>query len=122
MKKYFGTDGIRGVFGEFLTLDLARSVARAFAKLRPNAKIIIGRDTRESGAEIAKIFCDELNAVDIGIATTPMVSFLTKTQGFDFGIVITASHNTHEYNGIKFFGSDGKKISDELEMEIEKLI
>ena len=131
MKKLFGTDGIRGEAGEF-PLDentvaiVGSSLARQFReKLGKNPRFVIGRDTRESGDWIEKAFCKgavsaEAQCESAGIITTPGVAFLTKNDGFDAGIVISASHNPFEDNGIKIFSPSGRKIDEATEREIEK--
>lgn len=125
MSNFFGTDGIRGVFNKDLTLDLVKKVG--FALSKKGKKFVIGRDTRTSGKHIVDTFCESIvfggkEIVDVGIIPTPGISFLTKKLGFDFGIMITASHNPKEYNGIKIFDKDGQKISNELEKELEQEI
>lgn len=133
MKKLFGTDGMRGKAGEF-PLDentietVGKSLARIFKeKLGRDAKFCIGRDTRESGEWIEKSFCAGAfseNAVceSAGIITTPGLAFVTKHFDFDAGIVISASHNPFEDNGVKIFLPDGKKSDEATEREIEKEI
>jgi phosphoglucosamine mutase len=131
MKKLFGTDGMRGLAGEFpldeKTIEtVGRSLARQFReKLGRTPRFITGRDTRESGAWIEKAF--HAGAIAEGalcesaeIITTPGVAFLTKKFDFDAGIVISASHNPFHDNGIKIFSPSGKKIDGETEREIEK--
>jgi phosphoglucosamine mutase len=131
MKKLFGTDGIRGEAGIF-PLDkntiaiIGQSLARQFReKSGRNARFVIGKDTRESGEWIEQSFCE--GAVSEGaecesanVITTPGVAFLTKKLNFDAGIVISASHNPFEDNGIKIFSPTGKKIDSEMEGKIEK--
>ena len=133
MKKLFGTDGMRGKAGEF-PLDeqtitiVGKSLARIFKeKLGRNAKFCIGRDTRESGEWIEKAFCTGAFSEDAicesaGIITTPGLAFVTKHFQFDAGIVISASHNPFEDNGIKIFLPNGKKLDEATEREIEKEI
>lgn len=130
MKKLFGTDGIRGKAGEF-PLDAAtikiigQSLARQFQnKLNRNPRFIFGRDTRESGAAIEQAFCagaDSVGAIceSADIITTPGVAFLVNEFDFDAGIVISASHNPFQDNGIKIFAPDGKKIDEATERQIE---
>jgi phosphoglucosamine mutase len=131
MKKLFGTDGIRGQAGEFpldeKTIEtVGRSLARQFKeKLNRAPRFIIGRDTRESGAWIEKAFCRGANVEgahfeSAAVITTPGVAFLTKKLDFDAGIVISASHNPFQDNGIKIFSPSGKKIDEATEREIEK--
>ena len=131
MKRLFGTDGIRGEAGKF-PLDektveiIGASLARQFTdKLGREPRFIIGRDTRESGAWIEQSFC--AGAVSAGavcesaeIITTPGIAFLTKTFDFDAGIVISASHNPFQDNGIKIFLPTGRKLDEATEREIEK--
>ncbi|HHX67676.1 MAG: phosphoglucosamine mutase [Miniphocaeibacter sp.] len=130
MGKYFGTDGIRGVANKELTPELAYKVARASAyKLNEdnNKLIIIGKDTRKSGdmlesALVAGYTSMGYNVYLLGVIPTPAIAYLTKYYGAEAGIVISASHNPAEFNGIKYFGSDGFKLPDEVEEEIENII
>ena len=131
MKKLFGTDGIRSEAGKF-PLDeetigiIGSSLARQFAeKLGRDARFIIGQDTRESGDWIERAFCE--GAIREGaicesaqVITTPGVAYLTRKFGFDAGIVISASHNPFQDNGIKIFLPSGKKIDSEIEKFIEQ--
>jgi phosphoglucosamine mutase len=122
----FGTDGVRGVAGEFLTADLALKLGRA-ATLRCPAEhpqVLIVRDTRESGemleaALAAGIAAGGGHALLGGVLPTPGASVLVRRYGFDLAAVVSASHNPYEDNGIKFFGPEGMKVSDEREAEIE---
>ncbi|MBX7055326.1 MAG: phosphoglucosamine mutase [Pyrinomonadaceae bacterium] len=130
MKELFGTDGIRGR-AEVFPLDgktvavIGRSLAGQFGRrLQRPPKFVIGRDTRESGESIERAFCAGAAAggaecVSAGVITTPGVAFLTCTEGFDAGIVISASHNPFYDNGIKVFLPSGKKIEDSIERETE---
>lgn len=131
MKKLFGTDGIRGKAGEFpldkKTLEIiGSSLAKHFAgKKEEDVKFIIGRDTRESGIWIEKAFCKGASSKNAdcnsaGIITTPGIAYLTNAESFDAGIVISASHNPFEDNGIKVFLPSGKKLGREVEEQIEK--
>jgi phosphoglucosamine mutase len=131
MKKLFGTDGMRGEAGAFpldeKTIEIAGwSLARQFReKLGRNARFITGRDTRESGGWIEKAFhagaiAGGADCESAEIITTPGVAFLTKNFGFDAGIVISASHNPFQDNGIKIFSPTGKKIDEGTEREIER--
>ena len=132
MGKYFGTDGIRGVANKELTCTLAFKAGFAAAsvltkELSHKAKIYIGRDTRISGdmlecALAAGICAAGADAVLLGVIPTPAVAYLTVEHKADAGIVISASHNPFEHNGIKIFGSNGCKLSDELEAAVEALI
>ena len=132
MERLFGTDGIRGVAGEDLTEALARDVGRAAVLVlrsrgEDRPRVIIGRDTRASGPELEAALAEGIAAAGgeallAGVQTTPAVAFLTVDLGASSGVVISASHNPPEYNGIKVFGSSGMKLSDELEGEIEVLV
>lgn len=131
MKKYFGTDGVRGVANESLTPELAFKLGRVggyvLTKDRENPKVIIGRDTRISGhmlegALLAGLLSIGAEVMRLGVISTPGVAYLTKAMSADAGIMISASHNPVEDNGIKFFGPDGFKLTDEQEKEIEKLL
>jgi len=124
MTLYFGTDGIRGVANEQLTPDIAMRCGNALARLGAK-KVLIGRDTRRSGDMLVCSFasgCMSAGAdvVDAGMLPTPGVAYLTKKTGCDFGVVVSASHNPPQYNGIKIFDSDGTKICDEAERQIEE--
>lgn len=133
MKQLFGTDGIRGLAGEF-PLDektvriVGASLARQFReKLGRDPRFISGRDTRESGAWIEAAFhsgaaSENARCESAGVITTPGVAYLTTAFDFDAGIVISASHNPYDDNGIKIFMPSGKKIDDATEREIEKAI
>lgn len=128
--RLFGTDGIRGVAGKSLTPELALRVGQALAlvlgKGGESFDIFIGSDTRESSSMLvsaisAGICSAGANAVNLGVLPTPAVAFLTKSHGASAGVVISASHNSYEYNGIKIFGRDGYKLPDALEEKIEAL-
>lgn len=130
MKRLFGTDGIRGVAGEF-PLDAATvrmigiSLSRQFeAKLGRAPRFVIGRDTRESGSWLEEAIASGASAAgakceSAGVITTPGVAYLTAKLGFDAGIVISASHNPYQDNGIKVFLPDGRKLDDVTERAIE---
>lgn len=132
--KYFGTDGVRGIANDTLTPELAFRLGRAGgAILTRHAQddkkpvVIVGRDTRISGemlqqAIIAGFLSVGIDVLRLGVITTPAVAFLVQNLEADAGVQITASHNPAADNGIKFFGSDGFKLSDELEFEIEQLL
>ena len=131
MRKYFGTDGIRGIAGESLTADLSFKVGKALGKLltekKDHPKVVIGRDTRIScdmieHALTAGLTSTGVNVMTIGTIPTPAIAYLTKTIETDSGIMISASHNPYQDNGIKIFGPDGFKLTDEQELEIESLI
>jgi phosphoglucosamine mutase len=123
-RRYFGTDGVRGVVGKELTIDLVERLGRA-ATLWAGAgsRVFIGRDTRASGPELERAFARGVvaaggNALLGGVLPTPAVALLR----LDLGVVISASHNPPEYNGVKFFDRDGQKLTDEAELEIEGLL
>ena len=131
MRKYFGTDGIRGIAGESLTADLSFKVGKALGKLltekKEHPKVVIGRDTRIScdmieQALTAGLTSTGVNVMTVGTSPTPAIAYLTKTIETDSGIMISASHNPYQDNGIKIFGPDGFKLTDEQELEIESLI
>ncbi|MFA5575889.1 MAG: phosphoglucosamine mutase [Tissierellaceae bacterium] len=128
MGKLFGTDGIRGIANKDLTPELAFKIGRAGAYVLSKlnrGKIVVGKDTRVSGdmleAALAAGICSMgLDVVSVGIMPTPAVAYLTRKYKALAGVVISASHNPGEYNGIKFFNSEGLKLSDEIEEEIEE--
>ncbi len=133
MRKYFGTDGIRGKANvEPLTADFAIKLGRAAAGLFRNnsdthRKIVIGKDTRLScymfeNALVSGICSAGIDAVMVGVLPTPAIAFLTKSLRADAGVVISASHNPYHDNGIKFFNANGYKLADVTEHEIEKMI
>lgn len=132
MGKYFGTDGVRGVANSELTPELAFKLGRfgGYVLTRHNEnrpKVIIGRDTRISGfmlesALVAGLLSIGAEVMRLGIISTPGVAYLTKALGAEAGVMISASHNPVADNGIKFFGSDGFKLSDDQEEEIEALL
>jgi len=131
MGKYFGTDGVRGVANRELTPELAYKIGRCggyvLAGQVKHPKVVIGLDTRISGpmleaALIAGLLSIGANVVRLGVVSTPCVAYLTRKLGADAGVMISASHNPVEDNGIKFFGGDGFKLSDETELAIEKLM
>ena len=131
MRKYFGTDGIRGIAGESLTADLSFKVGKALGRLltekKEHPKVIIGRDTRIScdmieQALTAGLTSTGVNVMTVGTIPTPAIAYLTKTIETDSGIMISASHNPYQDNGIKIFGPDGFKLTDDQELEIEHLI
>jgi phosphoglucosamine mutase len=129
MGRLFGTDGVRGEFGRDLTTDLARSLGRAAVTVLAREQgewpaFLIGRDTRASGVVLEEALTEGILAaggdvVPAGVVPTPAVAFLTTGLGVACGVVISASHNPPEDNGIKFFGARGFKLSDHLEDEIE---
>jgi phosphoglucosamine mutase len=122
-RKYFGTDGVRGVVGESLTADLVERLGRASALWSGRGRVLIGRDTRGSGPELEEAFAQGVasaggSAVLAGVLPTPAVALLA----LDLGAVISASHNPPQYNGVKFFDANGQKLSDRSEEEIEALL
>ncbi len=132
MGKLFGTDGIRGVVGENLTVEMAFHVGQAVAAVLQEEKgkrptILIGKDTRISSdmlecALIAGICSVGGNVLPLGVIPTPGVAYLTVQEKADAGIVISASHNPYEHNGIKVFNEQGYKLPDEMELRVEELI
>jgi phosphoglucosamine mutase len=131
MGKFFGTDGVRGVANRELTPELVFRLGRfgayVLTQQKQNAKMVIGRDTRLSGemleaALIAGITSMGVDVVRLGVIITPAVAFLTRHLEADAGVMISASHNPFPDNGIKFFASNGKKLADDIEHEIEKLL
>jgi phosphoglucosamine mutase len=122
-RKYFGTDGVRGIVGEDLTPELVERLGKAAALWSGRGRVLVGRDTRGSGPELEEAFARGVasaggNAVLAGVLPTPAVALLA----LDLGAVISASHNPPEYNGVKFFTSEGRKLSDAQEEEIEALL
>ncbi|MGG1312983.1 phosphoglucosamine mutase [Cohnella laeviribosi] len=131
MGKYFGTDGVRGIANQNLTAELAYKLGRCggvvLAGNSARPKVVIGRDTRVSGPMLENALAAGLlsigaDVIRIGVVSTPAVAYLTRVLGADAGVMISASHNPVEDNGIKFFGGDGFKLLDETEAEIEKLM
>ena len=131
MGSMFGTDGVRGVANRDLTPDLAfklgRAAAYVLARDNANTRMVIGRDTRISGdmleaAMVAGICSAGVDVLKVGIMPTPAIAYLTRELKAAAGVVISASHNPVEDNGIKFFGTSGYKLSDETETEIEALV
>ena len=131
-RQLFGTDGIRGVAGEFpLTRDsvywIGRALGHDLVRVNAKARVVIGQDTRVSSRWIADRFLQGLASVGVetrsaGVITTPGVAFLARAHGFDAGVVISASHNPWTDNGIKIFSGDGYKLPDARELAIEKEI
>ena len=131
-RQLFGTDGIRGVAEEFpLTRDsvywIGRALGHDLVRVNAKARVVIGQDTRVSSRWIADRFLQGLASVGVetrsaGVITTPGVAFLARSQGFDAGVVISASHNPWTDNGIKIFSGDGYKLPDARELAIEKEI
>lgn len=126
MSVFFGTDGLRGKVGQDLNFDIAFKCGNSLSQLmNGKGRVVIGRDTRTTGSYLisaiaAGLMAGGVDVEDLGIIPTSGVSYLTKKYSFDYGIVITASHNPSEYNGIKIFSSQGIKISDSEEEAIER--
>lgn len=125
MGVFFGTDGLRGRVNDDLSFDIAYKVGNALGKLKVESKVLIGRDTRKTGALLTMGVAGGLmntgaDVTDIGICPTAGIAYLTKELGFDYGVVISASHNPAEYNGIKIFDKSGKKVGDKMENQIER--
>jgi phosphoglucosamine mutase len=121
-RRYFGTDGVRGVVGEDLTPELVEQLGRAATLWSQRGRVFVGRDTRASGPELEEAFARGVvsaggNAVLAGVLPTPAVALLA----LDLGAVISASHNPPEYNGVKLFDREGQKLTDAAEEEIEAL-
>jgi phosphoglucosamine mutase len=132
IKKLFGTDGVRGVANTDpltaeMALKLGRAIAHVFKRDERRHKIVIGKDTRLSGymlenAMVAGICSMGVDAVLIGPLPTPGIAYITRSLRADAGVMLSASHNTYEDNGIKFFSNDGYKLPDKLENEMERII
>lgn len=132
MARMFGTDGVRGVAGSELTIELAMKLGQAGAYVLTKEQehqptIIVGCDTRISGGMLASALMAGIcsvgaNAIFVGVMPTPAIAYLTRKHKVDAGVVISASHNPMEFNGIKFFNGEGYKLPDALEDEIEELI
>lgn len=122
-RRYFGTDGVRGVVGKDLTAELVEKLAKAATVWSNSGRVFVGRDTRASGVELEEAFARGVVqaggvAVLGGVLPTPAVALLA----LDLGVVITASHNPPQYNGVKFFDHHGRKLPDSIELEIEALM
>lgn len=132
MGRMFGTDGVRGIAGAELTIELATQLGQAGAYVLTKEQehqptLIVGCDTRISGGMLASALMAGIcsvgaNAIYVGVMPTPAIAYLTRKHKVDAGVVISASHNPMEFNGIKFFNGEGYKLSDALEDEIEALI
>ena len=126
-RRLFGTSGIRGIVNEELTLELCERVGKALGTiLKPHTEVCLATDTRQSRDLIKKSICTGLlstgaNVTDLGILPTPALALLTREMGFDSGIMLTASHNPPEYNGIKIFNKDSTGYSTTQEEEIEEV-
>jgi len=131
-RKYFGTDGVRGKANTHpmtaeMALKLGAAVGQYFGSIEGSKRVIIGKDTRRSGymienALVAGLLSVGMDAYLLGPVPTPAVGMLTRSMRADIGIMISASHNPHHDNGIKFFGPDGFKLSDDAELAIEALL
>jgi len=126
MGKLFGTNGVRGVFAEDFTLEFVHDLVLSISTYFKEGTILVGYDGRNSSNVISKLVCSTLNSAGIncdlaGLVPTPCLEFATKTLGYNGGIMITASHNPPEYNGIKPVASDGVEISREDESVIEEI-
>src|SRR6201746_2369880 len=130
-RRHFGTDGIRGRANGVITPDLAMKVGQAtgllFQRGSHRHRVVIGKDTRLSGymienALVAGFTSVGMDVMLLGPMPTPAIAMLTRSMRADIGVMISASHNPYDDNGIKLFGPDGYKLTDELELEIEKLI
>lgn len=135
MGRLFGTDGVRGVANEDLTNDLAMQIGKATAEIliknvknkEEKPKVLIGKDTRASGdmleAALTAGFCSVgVDIISVGVVPTPAVAYLVEKYNCDAGVMISASHNPCEYNGIKIFQGNGYKLPDEIEEKIEEII
>jgi phosphoglucosamine mutase len=123
VRRYFGTDGVRGIVGEELTAALVERLGKAATLWSKGGRVFIGRDTRKTGPELEDAFARGVveaggNAVLAGVLPTPAVALLA----LDLGVVVSASHNPPEYNGIKVFDRDGQKLTDAAEEKIEELL
>ena len=122
---YFGTDGIRGVANVEITCPLAHSVGNALASCKKNCRVLIGMDTRVSGDMLLHAVATGVmqgggDVLDVGVMPTAGIAYLTQYYKADYGVVISASHNPAEYNGIKVFDSNGYKLGDKRERELEQ--
>ena len=132
MGRLFGTDGIRGLVDKELTSSLAKRVGCALSRMLKekqgdSPRVLLGMDTRESSGRLAASLMEGIKngggiALNVGVCPTPTVAYLLNKKDFDAGVMISASHNPYEFNGIKIFGKGGYKLSDEMEDEIEDLI
>ena len=126
MSKLFGTNGVRGVFSEDFTLEFVHDLVLAISTYFKEGRILVGYDGRDSSVVVSKLVCSTLNYAGLdchlaGLIPTPCLEFATKTLGYNGGIMITASHNPPEYNGIKPVASDGVELSHEDENIIEEI-
>lgn len=126
MKRLFGTNGIRFILGEELNVDDIVRIGMAIGTFFKGGKCLLGRDVRKTGDIVARAIASGLMATgcdvwDVGLITTPALQFSVKNMGFDFGVMITASHNPPEYNGIKVMANDGVEIDREREKKVEEI-
>ncbi len=126
-KKYFGTDGIRGVYNKDLTDNVAYMVGNFLGYSSSGGKVVLARDTRLSGEKLCTQLARGLtdagaDVVWLGVTSTPSVAYTVTAEGANYGVVVSASHNTAEFNGIKLFNNDGRKLTDIEEVEIENHI
>ncbi len=126
-QRLFGTDGIRGVAGTYpLDARTIRRVGAALVKVMPpGGRLLVGRDTRESGEWIERELAHGAGGAtvhSVGVAPTPAVAYLTRAMQFDAGVVISASHNPYQDNGIKVFSGSGEKYSEHLEERVEEFV
>src|SRR6202453_1309344 len=126
-RELFGTDGVRGVAGEFLTAELALALGAAATRetQAERPQVLVVRDTRESGEMLQAALAAGISAAGGdallgGVLPTPAAPLLVGRYGFDLAVVLSASHNPYQDNGIKFFAGDGYKLSDETELAIEQ--
>lgn len=125
MSLFFGTDGLRGKLNDNLSASVAFKCGNALGSVYPNSKILIGLDTRKTSSFLSLAFAvgtmqAGLNVTSVGVCPTAGIAYLTNKLGFDFGIVISASHNPAEFNGIKIIDKSGKKLDVQKETEIER--
>ena len=121
---YFGTDGLRGVYGEEITPSIAFKCGNSLSRFCKNKKVIIGKDPRVTGDILTfsvanGLMQNGIDVIDVGLVPTPAIAYLTKCMECDYGIVISASHNPPMYNGIKIFANNGEKLGDKREEELE---
>ena len=127
MGRYFGTSGIRGLFNECVTPELALRVGRAVGTYLGGGTVVVGMDTRTSSetlkrALVSGLLSTGIDVIDIGLAPTPLTGFAIRLYGADAGVTITASHNPPEYNGIKVWQSNGMAYTPDMENELERLL
>lgn len=125
MGVFFGTDGIRGIVNDSLTFEIAYKCGNVLAQNKNRCRILIGGDTRLTRSYLISAFAGGAMSVgaeviDVGVLSTPGIAYLTNKLGFDYGVVISASHNPAEFNGIKILGSSGMKLGDRKEDELER--